>query len=244
MRSLSVIALLACYAVLGFAQDERKDIVCNSTPATTIGQEAEVIMQKVVVTGEWGSNEITVYLPDKHVADSAVLISHSTIHADGGESAEMRIFALTLAHAGAAVVVLQRTLMWPPADRSTNRAGAPVICAEQWLVDHINVVNNGEPTVNENKDIVRYGYAYVGPRVCDPVVVADCSYTMPFFWDCVRRKRNCPAVLGVPIGETEGGDSTRGMLSGEALRSTQWLHERLNLARSGATVSPKPRPES
>jgi hypothetical protein len=33
----------------------RKRGFYNSTPATTIGQEAEVIMQKVMVTGDWGA---------------------------------------------------------------------------------------------------------------------------------------------------------------------------------------------
>jgi hypothetical protein len=69
---------------------KEKEIVSIAHLPLRSGREAEVIMQKVVVTGDWGSNEITVYLPGKHVADSAVLVSHSTIHANSGKSAEMR----------------------------------------------------------------------------------------------------------------------------------------------------------
>lgn len=159
MRYLSAVALLVCTAVLGFAQDERNDIVCNSTPASVVGHEGKVIVQKLVLTGEWGSNEGMVYLSGKDVAESAVLLSHSAIHADSGESADVVPFAVKLARAGAAVVVAQRILIWPPTDRSINRAGAAVICAQRWLVDHVKVAKNGKPETGEGGGIVRYGYA-------------------------------------------------------------------------------------
>jgi len=229
MRFLSTVALLVCTAALGFSQDERNDIVCNSTPASTVGHEAHVIVQRVVLTGPWGRNEVTAYLPE-NVAESAVLFSHSAIHADSGESADLRLLARKLAQAGAAVVVPERTLIWSPEDWATNRAGAPVICAHRWLVDHVKVVKGGEPDTDENRGIVRYGYAYVGPRLCDPAAVAVCRYTMPDNWDCVSRKRQCQPTLWVPVGETEGGDSTLRMLSGEALQSVQWLEGRVRLS--------------
>jgi len=51
------------------------------------------------------------------------------------------------AHAGAAVIVPQRTLVWLPTSRSANRDAEPVVCAEHWLIDNANVFNNGEPTL-------------------------------------------------------------------------------------------------
>ncbi len=51
-----------------------------------------------------------VYLPDKEIADGGVVFSHSAIHADTGASVDLLPFALTLARAGAAVVVPRRTL--------------------------------------------------------------------------------------------------------------------------------------
>ena len=239
MRFLSTLAFLVCSAALGFSQAEINHIVCDSAPATTVGHEADVIVQQVVLKGEWGHNEVTVYLP-KRLAESAVLFSHSAIRADNGESADLRLFAIKLAQAGAAVVVPQRTLIWPSVDRLTNRAGAPVICAHRWLVDHVRVVKNGKPDTHKNRDIVRYGYAYLGPRLCEPAD-ADCRYTMPDDWDCVSTKRHCPAELWVPLGETEGGDSTLGMLSGEALQSAQWLERKLRLAPTAATVPAAPK---
>jgi hypothetical protein len=90
-------------------------------------------------------------------------------------------FALSLAHAGAAVIVPEQPLLWPPNDDyQTNREGAVVVCAEHWLVDHTKVLNDGKPIVNEKNIVVREGYAYVGPRVCDPAAPSNCNRTDPF----------------------------------------------------------------
>jgi hypothetical protein len=94
------------------------------------------------------------------------VFSHSAIHADNGASVDLLVVALTLARAGAAVIVPKRTLTWMPQNRSTNREGAPVVCAGRWLVDHARVFNNGKPTVSEENIVVREGYGYVGPRLC------------------------------------------------------------------------------
>lgn len=113
----------------------------------------------IALSGKWGSNEATAYLPDKEIADGAIVFSHSAIHSDSG-SADLLPLALTLARAGAAVIVPKRTLIWPPADQSMNREGGVVICAEHWLIDHTRVFNNGNgmtKTVNDRNMLVREG---------------------------------------------------------------------------------------
>lgn len=179
-----------------------------------------------------------VYLPDKEIADGALVFSHSAIHTDTRASVDLLPFALTLARAGAAVVVPRRTLTWLPSDRSTNREGAVVICAEHWLVDHTRVFNNGKPTVNNENIVVREGYGYVGPRLCDPSVPSDCRFSTPFCVGMVNRY--CVHGVWVPVGETEGGDSTNSILSDGGLESACWLQHRLGLAPIGALVSQTP----
>ena len=134
MRILAVATLLFCSASLLLAQNQSAEKLCYSAPpATTVSHDDGVIVQKIVLRGSWGSNEATAYLPDKEIADGAVVFSHSAIHSDSGVSIDLMAFAATLAHAGAAVIVPQRTLIWPATDQWMNREGGVVICAEHWL---------------------------------------------------------------------------------------------------------------
>jgi hypothetical protein len=244
MRPISLAALLVLSVSLALAQDQNiedqsKKNFCNGAAATTIGHDAGVIVEKVVLSGKWGRNEATVYLPAKEIADGAVVFSHSAIDSDTGALVDLLPFALTLAQAGAAVIVRQGTLKWLPIDRSANREGAAAICAEHWLIDHTRVFNDGEPTVNEQNIVVREGYAYVGPRLCDPAVASDCDYTDPFAWDDCALKHYCRPNVWVPVGETEGGDNTRGILSDGGLWAARSLERVLGLAQIGALASGK-----
>jgi hypothetical protein len=239
MRILVAATLLVCCARAGFAQDHGTENLCNPASASTVGRDGGVIIQRVVLSGKWGSNEANVYLPDKKIADGAVVFSHSAIHSDTGASVDLLSFALTLARAGAAVVVPQRTLTWLPSDRSTNREGAVVICAEHWLVDHTILFNNGEPTVDHTNTVVREEYAYVGPRLCDPAIVSDCHLKVPLSSEDCARGHYCRHGVWVPVGETEGGDSTLRILSDGGLESAQWLQRHLGLAQIVALASQK-----
>jgi hypothetical protein len=239
MRFSLAATLLVLIASLSFAQNQSKEKLCDAASATTVGHDAGVIIQRVRLSGKWGSNsatvylpdqETTVYLPDKETAEGAVLFSHSAIHADGGLSVDLLPFALTLAHAGAAVIVPERSLLWQPTGRSTNREGAVVICAEHWLVDHTKVFNNGEPTVNDENRVVRWGYAYVGPRLCDPAVPSDCDYMSPFASEDCSLKHYCRPAVYVDVGETEGGDNTRSIISDQGLGAANWLQQELGLS--------------
>ena len=144
MRILAVATLLICSASSLLAQNQSDEKLCYSAPpATTVSHDGGV-MQKIVLSGTWGSNDATVYLPDKEIADGAVVFSHSVIHSDSGASVDLMTFAATLAHAGAAVIIPQRTLLLPATDQWMNREGGVVICAEHWLIDHTKVFNEGK----------------------------------------------------------------------------------------------------
>jgi hypothetical protein len=236
MRFSLAATLLVLTASLTFAQNQSKEKLCDAASATAVGHDAGVIIQRVVLSGKWGSNSAKVYLPDKETAEGAVLFSHSAIHADGGLSVDLLPFALTLAHAGAAVIVPERSLLWLPTDRSTNREGAVVICAEHWLVDHTTVFNNGEPTVNGDNRVVRWGYAYVGPRLCDPAVPSDCEYLSPFASEDCSLKHYCRPAVYVDVGETGGGDNTNSIISDQGSGAANWLQKELGLSPIKALV--------
>jgi hypothetical protein len=245
MRILVAATLLVCCAPAGFAQDQGSESLCNPASATMVDRHGGgVITQKVVLSGKWGSNEATVYRPDKEIADGAVVFSHSEIHPDSGASVDLLPFALTLARAGAAVIVPKRTLIWPPTDQWMNREGGVVICAEHWLIDHTQVFNNGNGMTKPVKDMnvaVREGYGYVGPRLCDPSISSDCQLTGPFNFDDCGFTRYCrTSVAVVPIGETNGGDNTNRVLSTGGLKEAQWLQKRLGLTPIGTLVIQRP----
>lgn len=233
MRFRLAACLLVLSASFAFAQDR----LCDSISATTIDHDAEVIIQKVTLGGKWGQNDATVYLPDKQIVEGAVVFSHSSIHADGA-SKDLLPLALTLAHAGAAVIVPKRSLIWQPTDQQTNREGAVVICAEHWLIDHTKVFNNGEPFVNGEKNVVvRWGYAYVGPQLCDPAALPICHLVDPFKSKDCALTHYCRHPVWVPVGETEGGDNTAEIISDGGLKIALWLQRNLGLTPISALAA-------
>ncbi|MGD0135268.1 MAG: hypothetical protein ABSE57_24745 [Bryobacteraceae bacterium] len=223
MRFLSA-AVLLILTTFAISQDK----LCDAASASTVDHDAGVIVQKVTLSGKRGSNDATVYLPDKEIADGAVAFSHSAIHADDGSQVDLLPFALRLAHAGAVVIVPARALLWPPRDQVTNREGPVVICAEHWLIDHTKVFNNGEPTLNDNK-VVRRGYAYVGPRLCDPAL-PDCKFMSPFYSEDCGLKHYCRENVWVSVGETGRDDSTHRILSDQGSKAANWIQRQLGLA--------------
>jgi hypothetical protein len=230
MRYVPAISVVFFSASLVMAQAHPKSSLCDFGQPVTIAHDGGVVVQELTLSGKWGSTDAMVYLPDKEIADGAVVFSHSAIHADTGAAVDLLPFATTLAHAGAAVIVPQRTLVWLPTSRSANREAEPVVCAEHWLIDHAKVFNDGEPTVNEKNVVVREGYGYVGPRICDPEATSDCSFTGPFNLEDCSLKHYCRQSVWVPMGETEGGDSTNSILSDAGLKAARYLQRNLKLA--------------
>jgi hypothetical protein len=244
MRFRLAATLLALTASFALAQNPSKQRLCDAASVTMVNHDGGVIIKKVMLSGKWGTNDATVYLPDKEIANGAVVLSHSAIHTNNGSPVDLLPFALALAHAGAAVIVPARSLVWPPTDQSTNREGAVVICAEHWLIDHTTVFNNGEPTVSDKNIVVREGYAYVGPRVCDPTVLDQCDFMDPFVSEDCALKHYCRQSVWVPVGETEGGDSTRSIISDQGSKAASWLQKELGLAPIRALVAAQSSPGS
>jgi hypothetical protein len=244
MRILVTATLLVFSASLALCQDLGNVNLCNAASVATVGHADGVIVQEVVLSGKWGSNKATAYLPDKEIADGGIVFSHSEIHSQTGASMNLLAFALTLAQAGAAVIVPHRTLLWPAADEWMNREGGIVICAEHWLIDHAKVFNNGAGTVqpkNDEKVLIREGYAYVGPELCNPSETSYCEHKMPFLFDDCGYTRYCrTAVVQVKIGETDSADRTNQILSAGGLSEAQWLQRHLGLLPIGSLQKSHP----
>jgi hypothetical protein len=100
MRFLSEVILAILSVSLAFAQGPAQEKLCDAASAVTFDHDEGVTIQKVILSGKWGRNDATVYLPAKEIAEGAVLFSHSTIHADNGASVDLLPFALTLAPPG------------------------------------------------------------------------------------------------------------------------------------------------
>lgn len=193
MGNRLVCGMLCCLASsLAFAQDN----FCRAAVASTNAQADGITVQKVTLSGPWGSNEATVFIPDKEVA--GVVFSHSTIKAEGREI-DMTPEALTLARAGAAVIVPDRKIIWPPTEVSSNREGGVVICAARWLMTRTPAPR--ERVVDGR--VYREPYGYVGPNICDPNEPSGCRLMTPFQHDAWAL-----------LAENErGGDHVPGMIS-------------------------------
>jgi hypothetical protein len=176
--------------------------LCNPAKASTVDQASGIVVQKVSLSGSWGSNIATVFLPDQEIAEGAVLFSHSTIH-ENGVSVDLTPLALTLAGAGATVIVPERAIEWPPTDERTNREGAVVICAANWLRENAKLRNNGKQLTDKDNIVIRVGYGYVGPRICAPTSTRDCVLTSPFSWPSQHGGIKADAAY-VPLADPTG----------------------------------------
>lgn len=223
--SMGIFLLLASSFTV--AQSDHWAKVCNPAAATTISHNNGITVQKVILSGKWGHDPATVYLPDKAIAEAGIVFSHSAIHHDYG-TIDLQPLARTLASGGAAVIVPERSLVWLPLDLSSERDGPVVICAARWLIDHTKVFNDGKPIVNENNVVVRKEFAYVGPLLCDPTGSADCERTDPFAYE--YHSHYYRDSVWVPLGETSGGDNTNSIISDQGLKVAHTLQETLGLA--------------
>lgn len=208
----TMVIFIACIA---YTQDN----LCQPASASTSSGGSGVVVQRITLSGPWGSNDATVLLPDKEVADGGIVFSHSRIRSDG-KTVDMLPLAMTLAVAGAAVIVPDRSITWPPTETNMNREGPIVSCAAQWLIANVRVFKATESTV-ANGIVIRVPFAYVGPRLC---ARSECVFYTPFSVAPYYQ------FAWVPVAETEGGDNTPDMLSGTFLKKAQWLQKRLGLA--------------
>ena len=115
---------------------EHRDGVTVRTASFTelakIGQsqeQARVTPQKVMAH---------LYITDGDAPLPLILFSHSAIHSYKGTT-DLLPFAMAMARAGAASLVLDRTIKWEPFDEAANRDHSVMECAALWMTKQIRV---------------------------------------------------------------------------------------------------------
>jgi hypothetical protein len=219
MRFPSLLAAVVLTVSFAFGQANE----CETAKPSGIRTLDGVVVQRVVLQGNWGRTDATVLLPSDEIVKAAIVFSHSKIHPHGEAPTDLLPMALTLARAGAAIIVPNRSLEWPPNDSSTNREGAVVECAAHWIVKNTKVPNAGMPITNREGGVTHWVYGYVGPRVCKSTASPDCELSNPLLTDGYHSAT-------IPVGEPENG-STKSILSDGGLRAAQSLQRHLGLRR-------------
>jgi hypothetical protein len=232
MRRLFIVAFVVLGASLALAQDK----LCTTATDPSSDRADGIIAEKVTLNGSWGSNVATFLRPDKDIVQSAIVFSHSDILPDGRPSVSLLPLAMTLVRAGSAVIIPERTLNWLPGDESMNREGGVVLCAAHWIVEHTKVVNQGEPVLNDQRRILKWGYAYWGPRVCDPHA-SGCHLIMPFNDEPQPRSLHDRVSVWVPVGEVENSEMTNLIISDGGLGIVKRRQQQLGLVPIQSIVS-------
>jgi hypothetical protein len=235
-----LLGLAATSVAQDLASEHARFNDCTPARVSDIGKTTNVVVQKVILGGKWGSNVATAFIPMKKVADGGVVLSHSAIHTEQGATIDLAPLALTLARAGSAVIVADGTIQLPASGNPMNREAPATFCAAHWLLDHVQFDRDGSADG-------KYTFAFVGPRLCDQSSTSsNCTYSEPFnsepdgFPGSYHRH-----AFWVPVAETEGGDNTQGLIAdGGLLRIAQSIQRTLGLAPVSPIVfssSPKGR---
>jgi hypothetical protein len=122
---------------------------CRFVEASTIGSSEGITIRRVGLIEPTGEVEATVFIPDSDALLPAILFSHAAIHG-ATSNTDLRRFALALARAGAASIVLDGTIEWQTPNDESGRAPHLLACAGQWLLLHAK--------------LDRHRLAHAGPR--------------------------------------------------------------------------------
>ena len=108
-------------------------VPCNAGKATTIGHADGITLQRVTFKESYGEVAASVLIPDSENPLPGLVFSHSGIHGPTTRT-DLARFALALARAGAASVVLDGTIEWMTPNDDSKRAAHVMSCAGQWLL--------------------------------------------------------------------------------------------------------------
>jgi hypothetical protein len=155
MNRFSLSAVILLLAISAVASDKTKDQVCSNTGAVTVEHRGKVTVQTIsfldvspIAPAE--KREIVkahIYVPDGDGPFPFILFSHSAIHSSKG-TADLLPYAFGMARAGAASIVLDRTIQWEPYDEAANKKASVMDCASHWMVDHVKYNGHFETVGN------------------------------------------------------------------------------------------------
>ena len=108
-------------------------VPCNAGKATTVGHADGITFQRVTFKESYGEVAASVFIPDSENPLPGIIFSHSAIQGLNHRTNLLR-FALALARAGAASIVLDGTIQWQTPNDESKRAAHVLACAGQWMM--------------------------------------------------------------------------------------------------------------
>ena len=140
---------------------------CKAGKASVIQHRDGVLVQTVSFSSDKVTEPVLAYIfiPDSHSPVPGIAFAHSGIHTFKGRT-DLLPFARALARAGAASIVLDRTIQWEPLNDEANRAPSVMHCATQWMFAHVNLDTNRLATAGPND--------WRGEEYCKPDVPTTC----------------------------------------------------------------------
>ena len=108
-------------------------VPCKSGASSTVGHADGITVKRVSFTEADRVIGATVLIPDSKVPVPGILFSHSAIHGPQN-SVDLTRFALALARAGAASIILDGTIEWLTPNDESWRSPHEMACAGQWLL--------------------------------------------------------------------------------------------------------------
>lgn len=113
-------------------------VPCKIGSVSKVGQADGISFQRVSIIESYGEVGASVFIPASDIPIPGILFSHSTIHGPSN-SADLTRFALALARAGAASIVLDGTIEWRTPNSDSKRPAHVMACAGQWLLLNANL---------------------------------------------------------------------------------------------------------
>jgi hypothetical protein len=108
-------------------------VPCKIGSVSKVGRADGISFQRVSIIEPYGEVGASVFIPDSESPIPGIVFSHATIHGPVN-SADLAHFALALARAGAASIVLDGTIEWQTPNDNSKRPAHVMACAGQWLL--------------------------------------------------------------------------------------------------------------
>jgi hypothetical protein len=162
---------------------------CRFSESSEVGRAEGIDIQRISVIEPAGKVKATIFIPDASEPVPGIVFSHSAIHGPSN-NADLLLFALALARAGAASIVLEGTIDWQSPNDEAIRPPEFQFCAGQWLMQHVNLdLTRTADAGNHKNDVSPCGLGPRGARCWPGGVWLDFGQTGP------AESRNTDAML-------------------------------------------------
>src|SRR5262249_512789 len=131
---LGVLLLMSALAYTCSAQF----VPCKDGKLSTVGHAEGITFQRISFVERDTEIGASVFIPDSKEPVPGIVFSHSAIHGVKNQT-DLTRFALAMARAGAASIVLDGTIEWQAPNDGSKRPPHVMACAGQWLLLNANL---------------------------------------------------------------------------------------------------------